>query len=62
MVLVGKHELIYVDERAAGRRTTLTDDHLPELEGKSAPAAAHETQHLQAEQEDDEDLEATPPG
>jgi len=62
VVLVGKHELIYVDERAAGRRTTLTDDHLPELEGKSAQAAAHETQHLEAEQEDDEDLEATPPG
>ena len=60
VVLVGKHELIYVDERAAGRRTTFTDN-LPELEGKSAEDATHEA-HLEAAEEDDEDLEATPPG
>ncbi|HEV3182108.1 MAG TPA: AAA family ATPase [Steroidobacteraceae bacterium] len=58
VVLVGKHELIYVDERAARHRGALTDN-LPALAAKGAeePAQAEE-----AEEADDEDLEATGPG
>ena len=52
VVLVGKHELIYMDERAGRQRGALTDN-MPALEPK--PVA-------EAEEADDEDLEATPPG
>ena len=52
VVLVGKHELIYVDERAGRQRAALTDN-MPAL----APKPVEE-----AVEADDEDLEATPPG
>jgi type II secretory pathway predicted ATPase ExeA/pSer/pThr/pTyr-binding forkhead associated (FHA) protein len=55
VVLVGKHELIYVDERAGRHRGALTDN-LPALAPKSLEEPA------QAEEADDEDLEATGPG
>jgi len=58
VVLVGKHELIYVDERAGRHRSPLTDN-LPALGAKPAeqPAQAEHT-----EETDDEDFEATGPG
>jgi general secretion pathway protein A len=52
VVLVGKHELIYVDERAGRQRAALTDN-MPALEPRPVE---------EAEEADDEDLEATPPG
>ena len=52
VVLVGKHELIYMDERAGRQRGALTDN-MPALEPKPV---------VEAEEADDEDLEATPPG
>jgi general secretion pathway protein A len=52
VVLVGKHELIYVDERAGRQRGALTDN-MPALEARPVE---------EAEEADDEDLEATPPG
>jgi len=58
VVLVGKHELIYVDERAGRHRTALTDNHLPALAAKPAEAAA---QADGDEEADDQDLEATGP-
>src|SRR5215469_11970190 len=64
VVLVGKHELIYVDERAGRQRSSLTDN-MPALEVKHAEAvrrASQTAQAAQAEEADDEDLEATPPG
>jgi general secretion pathway protein A len=61
VVLVGKHELIYVDERAGRQRGALTDN-LPALEAKPAEAARRQPQAADAEEADDEDLEATPPG
>src|ERR1700751_1428260 len=61
VVLVGKHELIYVDERAGRHRSSLTDN-LPALETKPAEAVRRASQASQAEETDDEDLEATPPG
>jgi len=51
VVLVGKHELIYVDERAGRQRSALTDN-MPALEPRPVE---------EAEEADDEDLEATPP-
>jgi pSer/pThr/pTyr-binding forkhead associated (FHA) protein len=59
VVLVGKHELIYVDERAGRHRSTLTDN-LPALEPKPAQEAARAAQAEEAEEADDEDLEAAP--
>jgi type II secretory pathway predicted ATPase ExeA/pSer/pThr/pTyr-binding forkhead associated (FHA) protein len=61
VVLVGKHELIYVDERTGRHRTALTDN-LPALAPKPAEAATREFPAEAAEAADDEDLEATPPG
>jgi type II secretory pathway predicted ATPase ExeA len=61
VVLVGKHELIYVDERTVRPRSTLTDN-LPALAAKPAAAATSDAQADAAEETDDEDLEATPPG
>ena len=64
VVLVGKHELIYVDERAGRHRGALTDN-LPALAPKPAEAAARSgeaEEAEEAEEADDEDLEATPPG
>jgi type II secretory pathway predicted ATPase ExeA/pSer/pThr/pTyr-binding forkhead associated (FHA) protein len=58
VVLVGKHELIYVDERAGRHRGALTDN-LPALAAKPAEAS---TEADEAEEADDEDLEATGPG
>ena len=52
VVLVGKHELIYMDERAGRQRGALTDN-MPALEPKPVAEAA---------EADDEDLETTPPG
>jgi hypothetical protein len=60
VVLVGKHELIYVDERAGRHRGALTDN-LPVLE-RTVEAAAREPRVEEAEEADDEDLEATGPG
>ncbi|MBV9726647.1 MAG: FHA domain-containing protein, partial [Gammaproteobacteria bacterium] len=59
VVLVGKHELIYVDGRAA--RGALTDN-MPVLD-KSPEAAAREAQAEEIDEADDEDedLEATGP-
>jgi type II secretory pathway predicted ATPase ExeA len=54
VVLVGKHELIYVDERAGRQRSALTDN-MPALEARPVEEAQ------EAEEADDEDLEATPP-
>jgi type II secretory pathway predicted ATPase ExeA len=58
VVLVGKHELIYVDERTGRHRGALTDN-LPALAAKPAEAAAEADEAAEA---DDEDLEATGPG
>ena len=58
VVLVGKHELIYVDERAGRHRGALTDN-LPALAAKPAQAAAEADEAAEA---DDQDLEATGPG
>ena len=61
VVLVGKHELIYVDERSGRRSLT---DNMPTL-GKppATPQAGGEAGEAEeAEQGDDEDLEATGPG
>jgi general secretion pathway protein A len=60
VVLVGKHELIYVDERAGRHRASLTDN-LPALEPRSAEAAARAAEAEETEVADDEDLEATGP-
>jgi pSer/pThr/pTyr-binding forkhead associated (FHA) protein len=60
VVLVGKHELIYVDERAARQRTGLTDN-LPALAAQPAGAPAEEEDEA-AEEADDQGLEATGPG
>jgi pSer/pThr/pTyr-binding forkhead associated (FHA) protein len=50
VVLIGKHELIYVDERAARPRNTLSDT-MPGLQAlREADIVAHEAQ----EQDDDE--------
>jgi general secretion pathway protein A len=57
VVLVGKHELIYVDERSGRHRGALTDN-LPALAPKPAEAAVEAEE---AEEEDDQDLEATGP-
>jgi general secretion pathway protein A len=64
VVLVGKHELIYVDERAGRHRSSLTDN-LPALETKPAETvrrASQASQAAHAQEADDEDLETTPPG
>ena len=55
VVLVGKHELIYVDERSGRHRGALTDN-MPALAAKPADAAADDEASAE---EDDEDLEAT---
>lgn len=55
VVLVGKHELIYVDERSGRHRGALTDN-MPALAAKPAEAAAEADE---AAESDDEDLEAT---
>ena len=55
VVLVGKHELIYVDERSGRHRGALTDN-MPALAAKPAEAAAEADEAAEA---DDEDLEAT---
>jgi general secretion pathway protein A len=60
VVLVGKHELIYVDERAGRHRASLTDN-LPALEPRPAEAAARAAEAEETEVADDEDLEATGP-
>jgi general secretion pathway protein A len=59
VVLVGKHELIYVDERAGRHRSALTDN-VPALE-RTVDAAAREPHLEEVEEADDEDLEATGP-
>jgi general secretion pathway protein A len=59
VVLVGKHELIYVDERAGRHRSALTDN-VPALE-RTVDAAAQEPRLEEVEEADDEDLEATGP-
>jgi pSer/pThr/pTyr-binding forkhead associated (FHA) protein len=59
VVLVGKHELIYVDERTGRHRGALTDNQLPALTAKPAEAAA---QAAADEEADGQDLEATGPG
>ncbi len=59
VVLVGKHELIYVDERSGRQRAALTDN-LPALEAKPAEAATRQSRTEEPEEADDEDLEATP--
>jgi type II secretory pathway predicted ATPase ExeA/pSer/pThr/pTyr-binding forkhead associated (FHA) protein len=61
VVLVGKHELIYVDERAGRQRSNLTDN-LPAVEAKPTEVAVRQPQAEPAEEEDDEGLETTPPG
>jgi len=61
VVLVGKHELIYVDERAGRHRTSLTDD-MPALEPKAAEASGEKRAVEETEEAGDEDLEATGPG
>src|SRR6185312_4518340 len=61
VVLVGKHELIYVDERAGRHRTSLTDD-IPALEPKPAEASAQKGAVEETEEAGYEDLEATGPG
>ncbi len=61
VVLVGKHELIYVDERTGRQRGALTDN-LPALEAKPTEAPLRQSRAQEAEVADDEDLEATPPG
>jgi pSer/pThr/pTyr-binding forkhead associated (FHA) protein len=58
VVLVGKHELIYVDERTARQRGT---DNLPALATQPAAAPAEEEDEA-AEEADDQGLEATGPG
>jgi hypothetical protein len=58
VVLVGKHELIYVDERAGRQRGGLTDN-LPALAAKPAEAPAEDDEAAEA---DDQGLEATGPG
>ena len=55
VVLVGKHELIYVDERTGRHRGSLTDN-MPALAAKPAEADAEADEAAAA---DDEDLEAT---
>ncbi|HYX73620.1 MAG TPA: AAA family ATPase [Steroidobacteraceae bacterium] len=60
VVLVGKHELIYVDERAGRHRSALTDN-VPALE-RTVEAAPQVPSLEEAEEADDEDLEATGPG
>jgi general secretion pathway protein A len=55
VVLVGKHELIYVDERSGRHRGALTEN-MPALAAKPAEAAAEADEAAEA---DDEDLEAT---
>jgi general secretion pathway protein A len=55
VVLVGKHELIYVDERSGRHRGALTEN-MPALAAKPAEAAAEADE---AAESDDEDLEAT---
>jgi general secretion pathway protein A len=55
VVLVGKHELIYVDERAGRHRGLLTDN-MPALGARPEEAAAEADEAAEA---DDEDLEAT---
>src|SRR6516164_7087412 len=57
VVLVGKHELIYVDERAGRHRTSLTDD-MPALEPKAAEASGEKRAVEETEEAGDEDLEA----
>jgi type II secretory pathway predicted ATPase ExeA/pSer/pThr/pTyr-binding forkhead associated (FHA) protein len=59
VVLVGKHELIYVDERAGRHRSALTDN-VPALE-RTVDAAAQVPSLEEVEEADDEDLEATGP-
>jgi len=60
VVLVGKHELIYVDERTGRQRGGFTDN-LPALAAQPAKAPADEEDEA-AEEADDQDLEATGPG
>jgi len=55
VVLVGKHELIYVDERTGRHRGSLTDN-MPALAAKPVEADAEADEAAAA---DDEDLEAT---
>jgi general secretion pathway protein A len=67
VVLVGKHELIYVDERAGRHRASLTDN-LPALAAKPGEAAVEAAEPDEADEADeaaeadDPDLEATGPG
>jgi len=64
VVLVGKHELIYVDERTGRHRASLTDN-LPALAAKPVQAAVEAVEAAAAEDAadgDDPDLEATGPG
>jgi hypothetical protein len=58
VVLVGKHELIYVDERAGRQRGGFADN-LPALAAKPAEAPAEEDEAAEA---DDQGLKATGPG
>jgi general secretion pathway protein A len=64
VVLVGKHELIYVDERAARVRGTFTET-MPGLHKSMdgpGPVRGEAAAHLSEEEELDEDAEASPPG
>ena len=64
VVLVGKHELIYVDERAPRGR----DPHIDTIPDASSPRAARpaagvdQTGENEAAELDEEDLEPSPPG
>jgi type II secretory pathway predicted ATPase ExeA len=58
VVLVGKHELIYVDERAGRQRGGLTEN-LPAPAAKRAEAPAEDDEAAEA---DDQGVEATGPG
>ena len=60
VVLVGKHELIYVDERSGRQRGGFTDN-LAALAAQPAETPAEEEDEA-AEEADDQGLEATGPG
>jgi type II secretory pathway predicted ATPase ExeA len=61
VVLVGKHELIYLDERTGRQRGGLTDS-VPARAAKPAEAPAEEAEEDEAAEADDQGLEATGPG
>jgi len=60
VVLIGKHELIYVDERASRGRSALNDT-VPGLRSPAARVQEADTEETGAEEADDEDV-AAPPG